>query len=76
MFNSSLDKIMDMLEAELVARQIEYSSAGQYARANGIDEVLYLLTMIQSREFDAFAEEATSKRAKAMAEELMEKRGY
>lgn len=71
-----LDKMLDMLEAELVARQIEYSSTGQYDRADGVDEVLYLLTMIQTREFDAFAEEATSKRAKAMAEELMKKRGY
>lgn len=76
MFNNSLDKIMDMLEAELIARYNEYSDISQWERASGIQEVLDLVVMIQSRQFDTFAEEATSKRAKAMAEELMEKRGY
>lgn len=70
------DKAMDMLEAELITRKNEYSHMGQYSKASGVQEVLDLLRMIQTREFDAFAEEATSKRAKAMAEELMEKRGY
>lgn len=70
------DKAMDMLEAELITRENEYAAMGQYNRATGIREALDLLTMIQTREFDAFADEAMSKRAKAMAEELMEKRGY